>query len=152
MSSISERPRAEELQQALAGASSVELGEIDVEAACAAYRDAGYEVTEQLRGFLENYGELTVGWISRVNGKEQTLTVSVEEALDVFPPNVKSYSKQLGAPALPIGVAFDTDETVLLAANDDILFAGDAGMQRVANGFEEAVKALISGDWDRTFF
>jgi hypothetical protein len=149
---MSKRPRAEELQQALAGASSVELGDIDVEAACTAYRDAGYEVTEQLKGFLENYGELTVGWISRLNGNEQSLTVSVEEALDVFSPNVKNYSKRLGAPVLPIGIAYDTDVAVLLAANGDILFAGDAGMQRVANGLEETVKALISGDWDRTFF
>jgi hypothetical protein len=76
----------------------------------------------------------------------------MKAATNVFPPNVKSYSRRLGIPVLPAGIAFETEEAVLLAENGDILFVRDAGMQRVANGFEEAVKALISGDWDRTFF
>lgn len=80
------------------------------------------------------------------------VTISVEAALDVFAPNIRSYARRLGMPVLPVGTAFETDETVLVAGNGDVLLAGDAGMQRVANGFEEAVRALVSGEWDRTFF
>ncbi|MDF6020569.1 hypothetical protein [Streptomyces sp. JH34] len=49
-------------------------------------------------------------------------------------------------------MAMETEENVLLVENGDIVFAGDAGMQRVGNGFERAVKAFVSGTWDKTFF
>ncbi len=131
----------------------MEFGEVDVEAACARYREAGCEVTDQLRGFLENYGELTVAWLSRVNQREASLSTNLDSAMEVYPGNVKrSYSKRLGMAVLPVGLAFETEDAVLLAENDDILFGSEAGLQRVANGFEESIKALISGDWDRTYF
>ncbi len=142
-----------ELKEALSDAASVDFGEVDVEAALARYREAGYEVTDQLRNFLENYGELTVTWLSRVHQRVASLSTTVDSAMEVFPALVKrGYTERLGMPVLPVGLAFETEDAVLLAENGDILFGSDAGMQRVAGGFEEAVKALISGNWDRTFF
>ncbi|MGW1818647.1 hypothetical protein ACWCQM_34435 [Streptomyces sp. NPDC002125] len=69
-----------------------------------------------------------------------------------FPAYVRSLEKRLGMSALPVDTALSTEEVVLLAGNGDIVLGGDAGLQRVAHGFEEAVRALISGDWDMTFF
>ncbi|MEU8505660.1 hypothetical protein AB0C40_13225 [Streptomyces brevispora] len=69
----------------------------------------------------------------------------------LYPPNVRSYARQLGMPAVPIGIVLATEESVLLAENGDIIFAGDAGMQRVGNGFAAAVKAFVSGTWDKRF-
>ncbi|MEY9992248.1 hypothetical protein ABIE67_004280 [Streptomyces sp. V4I8] len=100
-----------------------------------------------LREHLETYGELTVTWPFRTN--ETCLKAAAEEALDVPPRNVHNYGRRLGRPVLPLGIAFSTEEAVLLAENGDLLFAGDAGMQRVANGFETALVALVTDDWDR---
>ncbi|MER6118604.1 SUKH-3 domain-containing protein [Streptomyces sp. NPDC001743] len=152
MSSATERPEREALKAMLAGVERVEFGEVDIEAAVAAYAEAGYEVTEHLREFLKSYGEIVVGWTSPRTGEEMVLTITVEEAMDVYPPNVRSYSRRLGMQAVPIGIAMETEENVLLVENGDIVFAGDAGMQRVGNGFEEAVKAFVSSSWDKTFF
>ncbi|MFF9865072.1 SUKH-3 domain-containing protein [Streptomyces sp. NPDC013953] len=146
------RPRLDHLRRAADGAVRLDLRDIDVPAACAAYAEAGYGVTLQLVRFLADYGELTLGWAYGAARHEAVVTLSVEAALDVFAPNVRGYARRLGMPVLPVGTAFETEETVLLAENGDILFAGDAGMQRVANGFEEAVRALVSGEWDKTFF
>lgn len=140
------------LRKALAWVESAEFGEVDIEAACAAYEQAGYEVTHALREFLAHYGEISVGWTAPGTGEELVLAVSVEEAMGVYPPNVRSYALQLGMPAVPIGTVLVTEESVLLAENGDIIFAGDAGMQRVGNGFAEAVKAFVSGTWDKRFF
>ncbi|MFJ2914517.1 SUKH-3 domain-containing protein [Streptomyces sp. NPDC087228] len=152
MSGETERPEREALKALLAGVERVEFGEVDVEAACAAYTEAGYEVTGTLREFLENYGEIAVGWTAPDTGEELVLAISVEEAMEVYPPNVRSYSRRLGMQAVPIGIAMETEENVLLVENGDIVFAGDAGMQRVGNGFEAAVKAFVSSTWDKTFF
>ncbi|MGW5782260.1 SUKH-3 domain-containing protein [Streptomyces sp. NPDC003863] len=138
------------LSQAFTGALRVECGIVDVEAARAAYQEAGFVVTDELVAFLEQYGETVITWPSHITGAETTLTISVEEAVEAF--NVAYFSKRLGMPLLPVGFAFCTAETVHLAENGDIILGGDAGMQRVANGFEGAVRALISGDWDKTFF
>ncbi|MDQ0795949.1 hypothetical protein QFZ58_004437 [Streptomyces sp. B1I3] len=140
------------LRQALAAAGNAEVREVDVEAACVAYTQAGYEVTRKLREFLESYGEIVMGRTAPGTGEELVLTISVEEAMGVFPPNVRSYSRRLGMPVVPIGTALVTEENVLLAENGDIIFAGDAGMQRVGNGFAAAVQAFMSGTWDKTFF
>ncbi|MFD6278533.1 SUKH-3 domain-containing protein [Streptomyces sp. NPDC060209] len=152
MSSQTEQPEREALRALLTGVERVEFGEVDLEAAVAAYTKAGYEVTDHLREFLKNYGEIVVGWTSPRTGEEMVLSVTLEEAMDVYPPNVRSYSRQLGMKAVPVGVAMETEENVLLVENGDIVFAGDAGMQRVGNGFEEAVKAFVSSTWDKTFF
>ncbi|MEU1229676.1 hypothetical protein [Streptomyces sp. NPDC005828] len=72
--------------------------------------------------------------------------------MEAFAPNARYFEKRLGMSALPVGVAFETAEMVLLGENGGIVLGGDAGVQRVAHGFEEAVRALISGDWDMTFF
>ncbi|MFJ8649000.1 SUKH-3 domain-containing protein [Streptomyces sp. NPDC093546] len=146
------RPRLDHLRRAADGAVRLDLRDIDVPAACAAYAEAGYGVTLQLVEFLAAYGELTLGWTPRFGRGTPVLTVSVEAAIDDFAPNMRYYARRLGMPVLPVGTAFETYETVLLAENGDILFAGDAGMQRVGHGFEGAVRALISGEWDRTFF
>lgn len=146
----SEERRA--LRAALAGVEKAEFGEVDIEAACAAYERAGYEVTPALREFLGNYGEIVVGRTAPGTGEELVLTISVEEAMGVYPLNVRSYSRQLGMPAVPIGIALVTEENVLPAANGDIIFAGDAGMQRIGNGFAAAVEAFVTSTWDKTFF
>ncbi|WP_268977862.1 hypothetical protein [Streptomyces sp. GS7] len=39
----------------------------------------------------------------------------------------------------------------MLADNSDVYRACDAGFQRVANGFDNAVRALVADDWDKTF-
>jgi hypothetical protein len=142
--------REEALRRALTGASRVVCGAVDVEAARLAYQEAGFGVTDALVAFLREYGETTVFWPSHVTGDESSLTVSVEEAAAEF--NLRFYEKRLGMSALPVGVAFSTGESVLLAENGDIVLGGEGVVQRVANGFEESVRALISGDWDMTFF
>ncbi|MFD0142791.1 MULTISPECIES: SUKH-3 domain-containing protein [unclassified Streptomyces] len=146
------RAREQSLIRSLAGASRVECGPVDVEAARLAYREAGFDVTDELVEFLGTYGETTVCWPSHVTGHEASLTISVEEAVVAFPAYVRSFEKRLGISALPVGIALSTEEVVLLAENGDIVLGGDAGVQWVAHGFEEAVRALISGDWDTTFF
>ncbi|WP_376771249.1 SUKH-3 domain-containing protein [Streptomyces boluensis] len=66
--------------------------------------------------------------------------------------SVRVYGRRLGLHVVPLGVAFSTEEAVLLAENGDIFFGGDAGMQRVAHGLDTAVEALVTDDWDKTFF
>ncbi|WP_329331163.1 SUKH-3 domain-containing protein [Streptomyces sp. NBC_01454] len=123
---------------------------MDLADACSQYSEAGYEVTPQIRTFLGDYGELTVTWMFRQS--EVELTTSVEQALEFPARNVRIYAKRIGQPVLPVGIVFSTEDCVLLAENGDILIGGDAGIQRVANGFAEAVQALITGNWDKTFF
>ncbi|MFG2134948.1 SUKH-3 domain-containing protein [Streptomyces sp. NPDC048751] len=146
------RAREESLSRAFAGALRVECGHVDVEAARLAYQDAGFDATDKLVAFLGKYGETTVFWPSHVTGDETSLTISVGEATEAFAPNVRYFEKRLGMSAQPVGIALSTEEMVLLAENGDIVLGGDAGVQRVGHGFEEAVRALISGDWDMTFF
>lgn len=148
MTRIPERPAIRELLDA--GATHVEARPLDVEDSCRQYTEAGYEVTPQLREFLEHFGELTISLTYRDWVGE--LSVSVEGALDLPPRNVRIDGKRIGRPVLPVGTAFDTEESVLLAENGDIFLAGDAGIQHVANGFENAIRALVTGDWDKTFF
>ncbi|MCZ0983535.1 hypothetical protein O1L60_42800 [Streptomyces diastatochromogenes] len=146
------RAREESLGRAFPGASRVECSPVDIEAARLAYQEAGFDVTDELVTFLGKYGGTTIFWPSHVTGDETSLTISVEEAVEVFAPNVRYFEKRLHMSALPVGIAFETEEMVLLAENGDIVLGGDAGVQRVAHGFEEAVRALIAGDWDMRFF
>ncbi|MYT74613.1 MULTISPECIES: SUKH-3 domain-containing protein [unclassified Streptomyces] len=107
----------------------------------------------RLHRVLEQYGEITVAWMWRQ--REQTLTTSVEttrESTHATPRTVRILGKRLGSPVLLVGTVFSTEEAVLLAENGDILTYGDAGFQRVGHGFEHAVRALVAGDWDKTFF
>ncbi|MDC7338143.1 SUKH-3 domain-containing protein [Streptomyces lydicus] len=143
-------PAAQSLRERLAGTARVEARRLDVEDACRQYADAGYDVTAQLRAFLTAYGELTITWPFRRG--ETDLTIAVEKALDVPDRNVRLYGKRLGQSVLPVGIAFSTEEAVLLAESGEIFFGGDAGMQRVAHDFEAAVEALVTDDWDKTFF
>ncbi|MEU0831559.1 hypothetical protein [Streptomyces sp. NPDC005969] len=48
---------------------------------------------------------------------------------------------------MPIGISMEAEGNVLLVENGDIVFAGDAGMQRVGNDFEAAVKAFVASTW-----
>ncbi|UQA92204.1 SUKH-3 domain-containing protein [Streptomyces halobius] len=148
-----ERPAIQKLRDALSGAANFEVHPLDIEEACRRYAEDGYEVTPQLREFLENYGELTVTW--RFRDSEVEVTTSVErtlEATHATPRNARIFAKRLGEPVLVVGPAFETEECVLLAESGDILLAGDAGFQRVANGFGNAIRALIASDLDKTFF
>ncbi|MDI3408657.1 SUKH-3 domain-containing protein [Streptomyces cavernicola] len=150
MNSNHELPAVRALQERLAGTARIESYPLDVEEACKQYTEAGYDVSARLREHLQTYGELTVTWPFRAG--ETYLKAAVEEALDVPDRNVRIYGKRLGQPVLPLGIAFSTEEAVLLADNGDILFGGDAGMQRVANGFGTAIEALVTDTWDKTFF
>ncbi|MGW2721522.1 SUKH-3 domain-containing protein [Streptomyces sp. NPDC001492] len=150
MHSNHDSPAVRALRERLAGAARIEACPLDVEDACRRYAEEGYHVSAALREHLEMYGELTVTWPFRAG--ETYLKVAVEEALDLPDRNVRIFGRRLGQPVLPLGIAFSTEEAVLLAENGDILFGGDAGMQRVANGFETAIVALVMDDWDKTFF
>jgi hypothetical protein len=152
MTGAAGEPMGSRLEQSLVGALRVDHEDIDIDAACRAYVEAGYEMTSWLRTFLENYAGVTVAWQSARGTGVNELTTSIEAALDAYPGNVRNYARRLGRDVLPIGMAFATEECLLLADNDDILLAGDAGMQRVARGFERAMRALISNEWDKTFF
>jgi hypothetical protein len=140
-----------ELKRALSGALRVEFGEVNIDAACSRYAESGYEVTPWLRSFLENYSEITVVWRSSHN-YENELTTSVDIALEAYPRNVRNYAMRIGHVVVPVGMAFATEERLLLAENGDVLLGGDAGLQRVGSGFEDAVQSLIANDWDKTFF
>jgi hypothetical protein len=77
-----------------------------------------------------------------VEGGEQRAACVTGLVQPDLPPPLwpRIYGRRLGQPVLPIGIAFSTEEAVLLAENGDILFGGDAGMQRVANGFGAAIQ------------
>lgn len=151
MNDTPERPAVQRLRDSLAGTTArLEVGPLDVDDACHQYVEDGFDVTPQLREFLETYGELTIAWPWRQ--WEEELTTEADSALDAPLRNVRNYANRIGQPVLPIGAVFSSREYLLLAENGDILFAGDAGIQRVANGFENAVRALVTGDWDKTFF
>ena len=145
------RPRLRDLQRVLEPALRVEFGEIDVRSSCLRFESAGYRITPWLCRFLENYSELTVVWRGSLGGDNELVT-TVEAALDVPRRNVRIDAGRLGQEVMPVGAAFETEDSVLLAENGDIIFSGDAGMQRVGNGFEESLRALLANDWDRTFF
>ncbi|MFJ9406562.1 SUKH-3 domain-containing protein [Streptomyces sp. NPDC101393] len=126
---------------------------MDVEDVCRQYAEEGDEVTSRLRDFLANYGELTVTWMWRQH--EVELTTSVErtlEATHAIPRNVRIDAKRIGQRLVLVGTAWDTEDVVLLAENDDIFISGDAGIQRIANGFENAIRAIGTDSWDKTFF
>ncbi|MFE5947120.1 hypothetical protein ACFQ79_31980, partial [Streptomyces sp. NPDC056480] len=85
---------------------------------------------------------------SHTTGDESSLRISVREAAEAFAPNVRYFEKRLGRSALPVGIALSTEEMIPLAENGAIALGGDAGVQRLSHGFEEAVRAMISGDLD----
>ncbi|MFD9123270.1 SUKH-3 domain-containing protein [Kitasatospora sp. NPDC059571] len=144
------RPLRLGMENVLAGAVEFEYQPVDVDDACARYRESGYEVTPVLREFLARYSGLSVTWSFR-GVLDVELATDVESALDVHPANVRHYARRSGLAVVPVGLAFDTEETVLLAENGDILLGGDAGVQWVANGFERAMRALVADDWDKSY-
>ncbi|AJC53683.1 MULTISPECIES: SUKH-3 domain-containing protein [Streptomyces] len=154
----SERPRRaqrklEELRNALAGKARFEIHPLDIEEARRRYTEEGFEFTIALREFLEKYGEFTVTWSFRFG--ETFLTTSVAQTMDSahsLPRSVRVFSTRIGRPVLLVGTATDTQEAVLLSDDGDVYLAGDAGIQRVANGFDNALRALVTGDWDKRFF
>ncbi|WP_328913157.1 MULTISPECIES: SUKH-3 domain-containing protein [unclassified Streptomyces] len=152
MTDASNDSRSTALAEVLIGALEVEYEDFDLEEACASYVESGYEVTIWLRRFLENYAGITIRWPASRGTWVNELTTSIESALDAYPGNVRNYSRRLGQDVLPIGMAFATEERLLLAENGDVFLGGDAGLQWVSNGFEEALRALISNEWDKTFF
>ncbi|GGS20128.1 SUKH-3 domain-containing protein [Streptomyces griseoviridis] len=142
-----------QVRDAVAELGELEVHPLDLEDACRRYAEDGYEVTDRLREFLTAYGELTVSWMWR--GRKDDLTTSVERTLEsahATPRALGIHAKRLGFPVTLVGTVSHTEESVLLAGDGDIFFFGDAGFQRVANGFENAVRAVLTGDWDKTFF
>jgi SUKH-3 immunity protein len=145
-------PRQAMLERLMNPLARFDLGDVDLENACQQYESAGYEVSTWLRRFILQYSEITIFWSTQPDGLENKITTAVEVALEAPTRNVRIYSKRLGHPVLPVGMIFDTEERVLLAENGDITIGGDAGLQKVANGFERSIQALLSDDWDKTFF
>lgn len=116
------------------------------------YEAEGFEVTEWLAKFLADYEGLTVNWPFR--GRQSSFSTTVESCLDAphaIARNVRVFSKRIGVATLPVGAAFSTEDSLLLAENGDFLLASDAGIQWVAHGFEETARALVTGDWDKKF-
>ncbi|WP_030670886.1 SUKH-3 domain-containing protein [Streptomyces rimosus] len=153
MSGEAERKEIEELRSSLAGRARFEVHPLDIEQARQRYTEEGFEFTSEVREFLEAYGEFTVTWSYRFG--ETFLTTSVEETMDSahsLPRSVRIFGKRIGRPVLLAGTATDTQEAVLLADSGDVYLAGDAGIQHVATGFAHAVRALVTDDWDKTFF
>ncbi|MES4901700.1 MULTISPECIES: SUKH-3 domain-containing protein [unclassified Streptomyces] len=153
MNTTPDRRALQEVRNALSGTAGLEVHPLDIEEACLKYAEDGYEVTPQLREFLAAYGELTVTWVSREWKCE--LTTSVERTLEsthATPRTLGVLAKRLGFPVLLVGTVFDTEEAVLLAENGDVLLYGDAGFQRVANDFSNALRAVVTDTWDKTFF
>ncbi|MFJ9006257.1 SUKH-3 domain-containing protein [Streptomyces canus] len=150
MSGASEITRLEKLRDAFPDAARVSLGAASVDDISSLYEGAGYFVGPELRGFLSKYREISLTWLYR--GIEVEVAISAEEALSFYPGNIRIYSRKVGRPLIPVGSAFATEEVVLIADDGDVFLAGDAGMQRVGNGFVQSMRALISGDWDKTFF
>ncbi|MFJ8946845.1 SUKH-3 domain-containing protein [Streptomyces sp. NPDC102395] len=150
MSESNENARRQRLRDALPGATRVDLGEASVELVAGLYEEAGYPVETELLSFLSEYRECSISWMYR--GMEVGVTIDAEEALSFYPGNIRIYSRRVGRPLVPVGSAFATEEVVLMARDGDVFLGGDAGMQYVGNGFVKSVQALISGDWDKTFF
>ncbi|MFJ9852646.1 SUKH-3 domain-containing protein [Streptomyces sp. NPDC101150] len=153
MNNTPDRPAVQRLRSAVAGEARSEAGPLNVEDVCRRYAEEGYEVTSRLRHFLADYGELTVIWTWRQH--EVELTTSVERTLKAthaLPRNVPANAQRIGQPVVLIGTAWDTEDIVLLADNDDVFTSGDAGIQRIANGFENAIRAIGTDSWDKTFF
>ncbi|MCU7724926.1 hypothetical protein ODJ79_14460 [Actinoplanes sp. KI2] len=151
MTANSARMRICEALEGISAVRFVRTADVDVEDACRRFRSEGYEVTDWLRSFIRDYSGLTVGW-KGVRGGDNEFSTAVEDALDAFLPNIRIYSRRLGCLALPIGVAFATEERMLLSEFDDVILGGDAGLQRVGKGFEASMCALVTGQWDKTFF
>jgi hypothetical protein len=148
-----DRPALRALRAELAGHGKLAIHPLDIEDACRRYEKDGYDVTPRLREFLAAYGECTVKWQFRTHTTH--VTTSVKRTLRsayAMPRNLRIYAKDLGRPVTLVGTAFSTQDCVLLGDNDDILLYADGGYQRVANGFENAVRAMVTGDWDKTLF
>jgi len=145
------RPRIAQIKATLATAIRFEIGSVDIEDTCRRFEAEGYEVTTWLRDFVANYSELSVVWRG-TRGNENELSTKTDAALEVYSGNIRVYSRRLGYKVLPVGMAFETEERILLAENGDVLLAGDAGFQRVGKGFENSLRALLANEWDKAFF
>ncbi|MEU2743743.1 SUKH-3 domain-containing protein [Streptomyces sp. NPDC007095] len=150
MSGFNDASRRQGLRDAFPDATRVDLGSASVDQVSMLYEEAGYDVGAELRRFLEEYREVSISWIYRE--MEVSVQIDAKEALSFYPGNIRIFSQRVGRPLVPIGSAFATEEVVLIAGNGDVFLAGDAGMQYVGNGFIESMQALISEDWDKTFF
>ncbi|SNT64611.1 SUKH-3 immunity protein [Asanoa hainanensis] len=142
--------RPEGLQDALAGALSVGIGDLDLDSARRGFLAEGYDFPTWLAAFVARYSELKVVWRATRGGVNE-LDTSVVAALDATHGNVRLFGQRLGKRVLPVGMVFETEEQLLLAANGEIWIGGDAGLQRVGPDFEVSVKSLINNDWDKTF-
>ncbi|MEV7177363.1 SUKH-3 domain-containing protein [Kitasatospora sp. NPDC093679] len=153
MTNTHERAGVPALRAALADTARIEIHPLDVADACRQYDEDGYEVTDRLREFLAAWGELTV--TRKFRERDVVLTTAVEPTLEsahATPRNLGIFARRLGQEVALVGTAFVTEEAVLLAENGDILLVGDVGFQRVANGFDEAIRRLVAADYDTTFF
>ncbi|MGW4945592.1 SUKH-3 domain-containing protein [Actinoplanes sp. NPDC004185] len=143
-------PREATFEQLVRPPARVQFGRVDLNEACRRYESDGYTVTPWLRDFIRQYGEIVVRWPAKHGADDNMLATTVEAALEAPIHNIRIYSKRLGRPVLRVGMAFVTEERVLLADNGDILLGGDAGLLMVANGLQNAVRALLADDRDKT--
>ncbi|MEV0470268.1 SUKH-3 domain-containing protein [Streptomyces prunicolor] len=150
MSGLDNPSRHQRLSDAFSDATRIDLGPASVDHVSGLYEEAGYDVGAELRGFFEEYREMSISWMYRE--MEVGVQISAEEALSIYPGNIRVFSQRVGRPLVPVGSAFATEEAVLIAGDGDVFLAGDAGMQYVGNGFLQSMQALISETWDKTFF
>ncbi|WP_331745532.1 SUKH-3 domain-containing protein [Streptomyces mirabilis] len=150
MSGFNDTSRRQKLRDAFPDATRVDLGSASINHVSRLYEEAGYDVGAELRGFLEEYREVSISWMYRE--MEVGVQINAEEALSFYPGNIRIFSQRVGRPLVPVGSAFATEEVVLIAGDGDVFLAGDAGMQYVGNGFIQSMQALISETWDKTFF
>ncbi|MCK1795602.1 hypothetical protein MTQ01_06180 [Streptomyces sp. XM4193] len=140
------------VREAIASLGSLSVDPTSAENIEQQYAEEGFEMTEWLRSFLDSYEGLTIRYpfMNRVCSLSTTVEACLE-APHATPRSMRIYSKRIGIPVLPVGAAFETEDSLLLARNGDFLFASDAGIQWFAHGFESSARALVTGDWDRTF-
>ncbi|WP_407841434.1 SUKH-3 domain-containing protein [Streptomyces sp. DSM 116496] len=150
MNGFNDTSRQQRLRDAFPDATRVDLGSASIDQVSRLYEAAGYDIGNELRGFLEEYREVSISWI--YHEMEVGVQIDAEEALSFYPGNIRIFSRRVGRPLIPVGSAFATEEVVLIASDGDVFLAGDAGMQYVGNGFMQSMQAMIAGTWDKTFF
>ena len=126
--------------------------ESNAEEAVARYTRKGWEVGDLLKDFISRYSNMRFIFPGIYLGDEPELTTDVAVAVGVYPGWVAEAQKRAGVKMWPVGEAFETCEAVLLGEDGFIYLYGDAGLQRVGSGFPEAMLALVTDQWDTTFF
>ncbi|MBB3733256.1 hypothetical protein [Nonomuraea dietziae] len=126
--------------------------EADVEEVVTAHVEKGGTDGPVLREFVFRYANMRFIYPGGYVRMEVEVTTDVTAALHFYRAWVVEAERRVDVGLWPIGEAFDTAEAVLLGEDGVVYLFGDAGMQRVTRGFPESMLALVTGEWDKTFF